>query len=162
MATKRDLVEAHQFSRRRLVTAFVSGAPGGREVEPSRPGRAIVGGLALGVLLVAAGAIAGVFTTQVDPAWAEKQGLIISKEEGSVYVIVNDSSDPVLHPILNITSAKLILGPDVEPQLIPDSYIDDEARGSDLGILGAPSDVPDTDNLIGTGWTACTEEDHGI
>ena len=46
MATKRDLVEAHQFSRRRLVTAFVSGAPGGREVEPARPGRTIVGGLA--------------------------------------------------------------------------------------------------------------------
>ncbi len=47
MATKKDLVEAYSFSRRRLVTAFVSGAPGGREVEPSRPGRTIVGGLAL-------------------------------------------------------------------------------------------------------------------
>ena len=40
MAAKRDLVEAHQFSRRRLITAFVSGAPGGREVEPARSGRA--------------------------------------------------------------------------------------------------------------------------
>ena len=43
MATKKDLVEAYSFSRRRLVTAFVSGAPGGREVEPARPGRSIVG-----------------------------------------------------------------------------------------------------------------------
>ena len=34
MATKKDLVEAQSFSRRRLTTAFVSGAPGGREVEP--------------------------------------------------------------------------------------------------------------------------------
>ena len=50
MATKKDLVEAYSFSRRRLVTAFVSGAPGGREVEPARPGRTIVGGLALAVL----------------------------------------------------------------------------------------------------------------
>ena len=59
MATKRDLVEAHQFSRRRLITAFVSGAPGGREVEPARPGRALVGGLALALLVVAGGAVTG-------------------------------------------------------------------------------------------------------
>ena len=60
MATKKDLVEAHAFSRRRLVTAFLSGAPGGREVEPARPGRTIFGGLALAVLLIAAAAIASV------------------------------------------------------------------------------------------------------
>ena len=59
MATKTDLVEAYSFSRRRLVTAFVSGAPGGREVEPARPGRALVGGLALALLVVAGGAVTG-------------------------------------------------------------------------------------------------------
>ena len=56
MATKKDLVEAHAFSRRRLVTAFVSGAPGGREVEPVRPGRVLIGGVALSVLLLAGAA----------------------------------------------------------------------------------------------------------
>ena len=65
MATKKDLVEAYSFSRRRLVTAFVSGAPGGREVEPARPGRTIVGGLALAVLLIAGAAIAGIFCPAV-------------------------------------------------------------------------------------------------
>ena len=40
MASKRELVEAHSYNRRRLVTAFLSGAPGGREVEPAKPGRA--------------------------------------------------------------------------------------------------------------------------
>ena len=143
MATKKDLVEAYSFSRRRLVTAFVSGAPGGREVEPARPGRSIVGGLALGVLLIAGAAIAGVFTSSVDPAWAEQSGLIISKEEAEVFVITGASSDPVLHPILNITSAKLILGSDVEPQVIPEEYIAKETIGSDLGIFGAPYDVPE-------------------
>jgi len=51
VATKKDLVEAQSFSRRRLTTAFVSGSPGGREVEPQRPLRAVVGGIALSVLL---------------------------------------------------------------------------------------------------------------
>jgi len=157
MATKKDLVEAYSFSRRRLVTAFVSGAPGGREVEPARPGRSIVGGLALAVLLIAGAAIAGVFTSNVDPAWAEKSGLVISKEEAEVFVITDSSTDPVLHPILNITSAKLILGSDVEPQVIPEEYIAKEEIGSDLGIFGAPYDVPDVERLIQSGWTACTD-----
>lgn len=59
MATPRDLAEANAFSRRRLVTAFVCGAPGGREVAPARSGRAVAGGLALAVLLTAAAAVAG-------------------------------------------------------------------------------------------------------
>ena len=159
MATKKDLVEAYAFSRRRLVTAFVSGAPGGREVEPARPGRSVVGGLALAVLLLAGAAIAGVFTTNVDPAWAEQPGLIVSEEEAAVYVITEGGADPVLHPVLNITSAKLILGSDQEPQVIPDEYIDRERIGNDVGIFGAPSDVPDVERLIPSGWTACAEGD---
>lgn len=157
MAMKKDLVEAYSFSRRRLVTAFVSGAPGGREAEPARPGRSIVGGLGLSVLLIAGAAIAGVFTSNVDPAWAESEGLVISKEDAGVFVITESSTEPVLHPILNITSAKLILGSDVEPQVIPEEYIAQEEIGSDLGILGAPYDVPDVARLIETGWTACTD-----
>jgi hypothetical protein len=160
VATKKDLVEAYSFSRRRLVTAFVSGAPGGREVEPSRPGRAIVGGLALAVLLIAGAAIAGVFTSNVVPGWADQPALIISKEQGAAYVITATKEEtggrPVLHPILNITSAKLILGADrAVPKTVPDAEIAREDIGEDLGILGAPNDVPSTDRLIQSGWTAC-------
>jgi type VII secretion protein EccB len=162
VATKKDLVEAYSFSRRRLVTAFVSGAPGGREVEPARPARSIVGGLAFAVLLVAGAAIAGVFSSSVDPGWADSQSLVISKEEGTAYVIVDDSSHPELHPILNITSAKLILGPDPHLQVIPDEYINTVHRGTDLGILGAPADVPAPSTLVPSGWTACTDARHGI
>jgi hypothetical protein len=60
MATKRDLVEADAFCWRRLVTAFLSGAPDGREVEPSRPGPPVVGAVALGVVLAAAAAVSGI------------------------------------------------------------------------------------------------------
>ncbi len=73
MATKKDLVEAYSFSRRRLITAFVSGAPGGREVEPSRPGRTIVGGIALAVLMIAGAAVLGILTDR-DPGDWQKVG----------------------------------------------------------------------------------------
>ena len=172
MATKKDLVEAYSFSRRRLVTAFVSGAPGGREVEPARPGRTIVGGLALAVLLVAGAAIAGIFSPSVPEDWADSPGLIVSKETGAAYVITEDAvaeaeatdgdTGPVLRPVINITSAMLILGPDVTPEIVPQSAIDAETIGDDIGILNAPASVPTDDLLIENGWTACTDEGRGI
>jgi type VII secretion protein EccB len=161
MATKKDLVEAYSFSRRRLVTAFVSGAPGGREVEPARPGRTIVGGLALAVLLVAGAAIAGVFAPRTPTDW-NKPGLIISKETGAAYVITEEGSDPELRPVINSTSATLILGPDAGPTLISQDTIDDQQIGDDIGILGAPASLPTSSLLIDSGWTACTADRQGI
>jgi type VII secretion protein EccB len=161
VATKRDLVEAHAFSRRRLVTAFVSGAPGGREVEPARSGRTIVGGLALAVLLVAGAAVAGVLLGR-DPEDWNKPGLLISEDKGGLYVILEESDHPELHSILNITSAQLILGPDLEPTILAEDTIAAQDLGQDLGILGAPQTVPDTERLIESGWSACTSEEGGL
>ncbi|GAA2139700.1 type VII secretion protein EccB [Nocardioides koreensis] len=163
MATKRDLVEAYSFSRRRLVTAFVSGAPGGREVEPTRPGRTIVGGLALAVLLVAGAAIAGVFAPK-DPADWNKPGLIVSKETGAAYVILEESEHPVLRPVINITSARLILGTGAEPQprILAQATIDAQTIGDDIGILGAPASLPASSLLVDDGWTACTADRRGL
>ncbi len=161
MATKRDLVEAYAFSRRRLVTAFVSGAPGGREVEPARPGRTIVGGLALAVLLVAGAAIAGVFAPRDPDDW-KKQGLVVSKETGAAYVILEESSNPVLRPVINITSARLILPDDSAPTVVSQDTIDEQIIGDDIGILGAPASLPTPSLLIDTGWTACTASGRGV
>ena len=94
MATKKDLVEAHAFSRRRLVTAFVSGAPGGREVEPVRPGRVLIGGVALSVLLLAGAAIAGFLLGRPPAQWLETGSFIISKDTGEQYVVMRGGDDP--------------------------------------------------------------------
>ena len=161
MATKRDLVEAHAFSRRRLVTAFVSGAPGGREVEPARPARVIVGGAALAVLLIAGAAIAGIFTKKTPDDWA-KVGLFVSKETAATYVITDDEPPIVVRPVINITSAKLILGSEVEPTIIAQSALEEEVVGGDIGILGAPASPPDADRLIEDGWTVCTGPTTGL
>ena len=166
MATKRDLVEAHSFSRRRLVTAFVSGAPGGREVEPARPGRSIVGGAALSVLLIAGAAVTGVFSDRPDSDW-DAPGLVISKEQGAAYVIIDDAEEtgelPELRPVLNITSAQLILGAEgLEPRIVSQETIETRPLGEDIGILNAPASLPATGDLVDTGWTACTGLDRGL
>ncbi|HWJ81841.1 MAG TPA: type VII secretion protein EccB [Nocardioides sp.] len=166
MATKKDLVEAYAYSRRRLVTAFVSGAPGGREVEPARPGRTVVAGLALAVLLLAGAAIAGVFSDRPDVDW-EQPGLVIDKDSGALYVILEDgavpgSDEPTLRSVVNVTSAQLILGADATAQPVPGDDIADRPKGPPIGIIGAPATVPAADQLVNGGWTACTGEGYGV
>ena len=58
MATRRDLVEAYSFNRRLLLIALVSGAAAAREADTPRPGRILVGCLALAVLLLAGAGVA--------------------------------------------------------------------------------------------------------
>ncbi|WP_408897811.1 type VII secretion protein EccB [Nocardioides sp. R1-1] len=156
MATKKDLVEAHAFGRRRLVTAFVSGAPGGREVEPARPGRTIVGGIALAVLLVAGAAIAGALSDRAEVDWDEPG--LVADGRGALYVVLDDAAAdlPRVRPVINVTSAQLILGSEVEARTVPDEEIAGERKGPPIGILDAPATVPLAGDLVGSGWTSCT------
>ena len=130
MASKRDLVEAHDFNRRRLVTAFLSGAPGGREVEPVRYGRTIIGGLVLAALLVAGAAVTGVLKPTVDDNWRDN-GLVIGKQSGSRYLMFDDQ----LYPVINIASARLALKGEVKISYVPDDILVKEPKRNAIGIL---------------------------
>ncbi|CAI9401199.1 type VII secretion protein EccB [Nocardioides sp. T2.26MG-1] len=169
MPTSSDLAQAASFCRRRLTGAFVAGAPGGREVDPGHPGRAVVGGLALAVLLGAGAAIAHVLAPRPPDDWAS-HGLVVSKETGQAYVVLPDEDDPrpaddghvELHPVVNLASARLILGHDVDPILLPQDVIDEQVVAHDVGILGAPGSLPASDRLVESGWTACTADRRGV
>lgn len=156
MPDKKDLVEAYAFSRRRLVAAFVSGAPGGREVEPVRTGRTVLGGVALAVLLLAGAAVAGTLHDQSDVDWDEP-ALITDSGTGALYVNLGDLGDqPGLRPVANVTSARLILGDDAKPVEVPTEEIAGRDKGPAIGIIDAPAVVPPRRELINSGWTACT------
>jgi type VII secretion protein EccB len=158
MSSKRDLVEAHSFNRRRLVTAFTSGAPGGREVEAPRHGRTLLGGAVLAVLVIVGAAITGVFKPTVPDGW-DQNGLVIGKESGSRFF----AQDGRLYPVINTTSARLLTSPDDEfkVRIVPDAKIAEKRPGATIGILGAPDVLPASDKLIDTGWTACIDSADG-
>ena len=140
MATKKDLVEAHAFSRRRLVTAFVSGAPGGREVEPVKPGRVLIGGVALSVLLLAGAAIAGFLLGRAPAQWLDEGSFVISKDTGEQYVVLRGGDDPMLQRVPNYVSAQLLLAKaELTPFTVRDKYIRTVQLGEDLGIDAAPA-----------------------
>ncbi len=156
MSTKRDLVEAHGFNRRRLVTAFVSGAPGGREVEPVRYVRTIVGGVVLALLVVAGAAVSG-FLVKPPPKDWDQQSLVIGKDSGSRFYAYQGT----LFPVLNITSARLLMGADqLNPLTIDEDMIAAADAGPTIGIQGAPEVLPST--LVDDGWTACTNAQGGV
>jgi type VII secretion protein EccB len=153
LSSKRDLVEAHGFNRRRLATAFVSGAPGGREVEPVRLGRAVVGGVVLAVLVVAGAAVAGFLKPTLPDDW-DQQGLVIGEESGSRFL----AYDGEFFPVVNATSARLVLD-DFDVTFVPDAKIAEKSLGATLGIPGAPDALPPAEDLVQTGWTACADVD---
>ena len=158
MATKKDLVEAQSFSKRRLTTAFVSGAPGGREVEPHRPMKAVVGGIALTVVLVLGSLAFGWLKGSLPQNWGNNK-LVIAKTSGARYVSIKDT----LHPVLNTTSARLLIpANDFEVIAVADDKLATKKRGATIGILGAPDSLPPGRSLTNTGWVSCLGPAGGV
>ncbi|NTV39930.1 MAG: type VII secretion protein EccB, partial [Demequinaceae bacterium] len=151
MANKKDLIEAQAFSRRRLLTAFTSGAPGGKELEPAKPLRAVFAGVALSVMVIVGGVFYGLMKPALAEGW-DNNNVIIAKDTGARYV----AFDGVLYPVLNATSARLLLPADkYKPIVTTSSAISKAPVGPTIGILGAPDDVPAAAALVADGWTAC-------
>ncbi|WP_061962967.1 type VII secretion protein EccB [Demequina aurantiaca] len=151
MASKKDLIDAQSFSRRRLLTAFTAGAPGGKELEPAKPMRAVVAGIALAALVLVAGIFYGLLKPGLPPNW-ETNALILVSDSGARYF----SSNGTLYPAINSTSARL-LAPGGELNVLgtDSGSLDGIPIGPTVGIVGAPDDVPAAENLINSGWVAC-------
>ncbi|MFG6444373.1 type VII secretion protein EccB [Microbacterium sp. P06] len=158
MATKGDLIEAQNFSRRRLLTAFVSGAPGGKELEPTSPMRAVIAAIALTVLVVLVGVFYGFIRPGLPSGW-ENGKLILVSDTGARFVTV----DGVLHPVINTASARLLLPSSDFSVLSTDQQNLEGTRiGDTLGIVGAPDELPAPDRLSNVGWSACVADDGGL
>jgi type VII secretion protein EccB len=151
VASKKDLVEAYAYNRRRLVTAFVSGAPGGREVEPNRPGGPIIAGVVLAALVVGAGALTGAVKPSVKDGWDDNK-VVVARNTGARYL----AQGGVMYPVRNTASARLVIPPeDFEVVFAPEDKIAERRQGPTIGIEGAPDAVPLVEDLIQSGWTSC-------
>lgn len=157
MASKKELVEGQAFSRRRLVTAFVSGAPGGREVEPGKPLRAVVGGVVLSAVLVVGALAAGLLSPTLADGW-DNNSLVIAKDTGARYVALNGT----LYPVINTSSARLLIPSGFKVVSADADKLTGSKRGTTVGIIGAPDALPDPSALLGSGWTSCTSRDRGV
>lgn len=151
MASNKDILEAQRYNRRRLVTAFMSGTPGGRELEAKPLGRPLVIGAVLGLVLVLVAVVMGRFAPTLPSGW-ENDTLVVVKGTGARYYAVQG----VLRPVANVTSARLLADPSrFRTSEVEAAALNGIPRGSGIGITGAPDMVPARDLLRSGQWTAC-------
>lgn len=157
MATKKDLIEAQGFSRRRLLSAFTGGAPGGKELDPAKPLRAVVAGVALTVGVILVGVFWGIMQPGLPNDWQNNR-LIVATDTGARYVSV----DGTLYPVINTASARLLI-PAGEFKVVrtDQAALDGIPVGPSIGILGAPDDLPAPGSLLNSSWTACIDDSEG-
>lgn len=143
--TTRVQVSGYRFLVRRMEHALVR-----RDVrmlhDPMRSqSRAMTVGAVLAVLGLAGCAALALIRPQ------DKIGdapVVVGKDSGAMFVVVED----VLHPVLNLASARLVTGSAVNPVIVKESELGSRPRGALMGIPGAPSALPDGDAVA---WTVC-------
>jgi type VII secretion protein EccB len=129
--TTRLHVSGHRFLLRRIETALL-----GQDIravnEPIRaPLQSLLVGSLLAIVVLAGGAMLAVLRPQ--PALMDAP-ILMGKQSGALYVRLGE----VLHPVLNLASARLIMKTNADPQAIPESQLSGGKRGPMLGIPGAP------------------------
>lgn len=111
--------------------------------------------VAVGALLVITGLVGCFVFSLIRPNGVPGNDIVLAdKSTSALYVHLGDR----LHPVLNLTSARLIAGSAVSPTMVRSTELDQFVRGNLVGIPGAPDRVvqnPPRDS----DWTVCDGPD---
>ncbi|CAM2823465.1 type VII secretion protein EccB [Prescottella defluvii] len=146
--TTRWQVSGYRFLVRRMEHALVR-----RDVRMLHdPMRSQSRALAVGVVVACLGLAACAALALIRPQ--DKIGdasIVVGKSSGAMFVVMNGT----LHPVLNLASARLVIGDAARPVMVKESEIDTRPRGALVGIPGAPSALPAGSGADGRPWTVC-------
>src|ERR1700744_372072 len=150
--TTRLHISGYRFMRRRMECALL-----GRDLrlvnEPMRaPARSLMAGLALAVILLAGCVVLALLRPQPGLSTAP---LLMEKQSGALYVRLGE----ILHPVLNLASARLIAKTNADPQPTVASALSRARRGPLLGIPGAPQFLGTPLGEDELRWTVCDSRD---
>lgn len=148
--TTRWQVSGYRFLVRRMEHALVR-----RDVrmlhDPMRSqSRAYAAGLVLGIVALAG---CGVLALLRPQGSIGDNKILLGKDTGQVYAVV----DGVVHPALNLASARLAVGEPAKPATIKESELAKKPRGTLIGIPGAPSSLNFDTGGKGRAWSICDE-----
>ncbi|TXI50988.1 type VII secretion protein EccB [Mycolicibacter arupensis] len=149
---RRGFVTKHQVSGWRfLVRRIASGVALHDTRMLVEPLRAQSRSVLMGAVLLVAG-LAGCFVlTLIRPnSAADGDPVLADRSTSALYVRVGDQ----LHPVLNLTSARLIAGRPVNPTPVRQEVLDKFPRGNLLGIPGAPERTVQNASADAD-WTVC-------
>ncbi|MEU0148375.1 type VII secretion protein EccB [Streptomyces sp. NPDC006288] len=166
MASRRDELNAYTFAKKRTVAAFLQPSPTGTEEGAPRPLRAVVPSLIVGALVLAGFGAWGMFKPTAPKDW-DKPGtkVIVGKKSTTRYVVLETRDGKrkktLLHPVLNLASARLLLTPQqFDVVQVGDDILDAgrPPRGPILGIPYAPDRLPEaSDAGSAKRWAVCEQ-----
>ena len=152
VAYRRGFVTRHQVSGWRFIMRRIASGVALHDtrmlVDPLRSqSRAVL----VGALLLITG-LAGCFVfSLIRPAGVVGDSAILAdRTTAALYVRLGDQ----LHPVLNLTSARLIAGRPDNPTTVKSSELDQLARGNLIGIPGAPERMVQN-TTRDADWTVC-------
>ncbi|GIF73775.1 type VII secretion protein EccB [Asanoa siamensis] len=151
MRSRREQLQAYRFLIRRIVSASLAGEPETNELPMRRYGLAVVGGIAVAVLLLAGVGVYGLL--RPGGSRPVENAIIVERETGAKFIY----TEGLLHPVLNWTSAVLVLGqPRPAVRTLSQSSLRTVPRGLPIGIADAPDTLPGKASLIGLPVSVCS------
>ncbi|MEB3984395.1 type VII secretion protein EccB [Mycobacterium sp. 663a-19] len=152
VAYRRGFVTRHQVTGWRFVMRRIASGIALHDtrmlVDPLRTqSRAVL----MGVLILVTG-LAGCFVfSLIRPnGQVGNNSVLADRSTAALYVRVGDD----LHPVLNLTSARLIVGHPVNPTTVKSTELDRFPRGNLIGIPGAPERMVQNASHDAN-WTVC-------
>ncbi len=161
MAARKDLLKAQSFTTQRLVSALVDRDPDNAVSPLRRLGMATFVGLLIAVVVLAGFGIVGFLAKPTTQAWQSPNSIVIDTSAGAVFVYLEhpNEADPAkrlqLHPVPNITSAKLITNGG-EVFAVKTASLANAVRGQAYGIVKAPSQLPDPRDMSAFPLRVCS------
>ncbi|MFG1809907.1 type VII secretion protein EccB [Streptomyces sp. NPDC049040] len=162
MASRKEQLNAYTFARKRVVAAFLQPSPAGSDEGAPRPLRTLMPGIVVGAVLLAGFGAWGLISPSVPHGWDEPgKHVIVADESTTRYVVLNDADThkPVLHPVLNMASARLLLDPGAYDVIkVKESVLDHSGlkHGATIGIPYAPDRLPSAaDAAKAKVWAVC-------
>jgi len=150
--SRRDQVQAHAYVVGRLTSALVHGEQDAPETPTRRTTLSSLGGLLLGGLGLGAFLVWGLLFPGGGKAAALTSGeLVVAQQTGTRYIYAQQK----LWPVLNWSSAALLLGGIPQPQFVSAAALAGIPVGAPLGIAGAPDALPAASDVNTGDWLAC-------
>jgi type VII secretion protein EccB len=167
VASRKDELNAYTFAKRRTVAAFLQPAPTVTEEGAPRPLRAVLPGVVVGALVLAGFGAWGMFRPSVPEDWDEPgRNVIVGSDSTTRYVVLETGGRRQLHPVLNLSSARLLLDDtdDLSIVSVDEEELDsgDIPRGPTLGIPYAPDRLPSAEEVAAAKrWAVCQQPGGG-
>lgn len=159
--SRRDQVLAYRHLARRRHAALLTGDPDSPEAPLRKLSTAAFASVMAATLIAAGAGVLGTLSPGHSTSWRSPKVVILVKETGSRFIYdpapAPPGSPPALHQILNYTSARLLLGESGwKTVTVSEKSLAGTPRAADIGIVGAPDDLPGADGVSSTPWTVCS------